>query len=69
MLSNSQDDRQLVLDMLSVHLIRHVDGNTIISFHPETDHPTTTAEYLHERVRFAGESIEFILHSLAELDY
>jgi hypothetical protein len=68
-LSNSQDDRQLVLDLLSVHLVRHVDGNTIISFHPETDNPTTTAEYLHERIRFAGEPIEFILYLLTELDY
>jgi hypothetical protein len=54
MLSNLQDNRQLVLDLLSVHLIRHVDGSTMISFHPEIDHPTTTAKYLHERIRFAG---------------
>jgi hypothetical protein len=51
-----KDGRQLVLDLLSVHLIRHVDGSTIISFHPEIEHPTTTAEYLHERIRFAGGS-------------
>jgi hypothetical protein len=50
-----------VLDLLSVHLIRHVDGSTIISFHPEIDHPITTAEYLHERIRFAG---GFGFHSL-----
>jgi hypothetical protein len=45
-----------VLDLLSVHLIRHVDGNTIISFHPDIDRPTTPAKYLHERIRFAGKS-------------
>jgi hypothetical protein len=61
MLSNSPGNRQLVLDLLSVHLVRHVDGSTIISFHPELDHPTTPAAYLHERIRFAGESrIQFM---------
>ncbi|KAF8236168.1 hypothetical protein L208DRAFT_1253151 [Tricholoma matsutake] len=50
-------DRQLVVDLLSVHLIRHVDGSTIISFHPEKDYPTTSARYLHERIRFAGRSV------------
>lgn len=56
MLSNSQGNRQLVLDLLSVHLIRHLDGSTIISFHPDINHPTTKAGYLHERIRFAGKS-------------
>jgi hypothetical protein len=56
---NLQANRQLVFDLISVHLIRHVDGNTIISFHPadhasETDRTTTSAKYLHERIRFAG---------------
>jgi hypothetical protein len=49
-----EDDRQLVLDLLAVHLIRHVDGSTIISFHPEVAGSMTSAEYLHERIRFAG---------------
>jgi len=46
--------RQLVLDLLSVHLIRNVDSSVIISFHPTLDHPTTKADYLHDRIRFAG---------------
>jgi hypothetical protein len=50
-----QANRQLVLDLLSVHLIRHVDGNTIISCHPEIDRQTTSAKYLHERILFAGQ--------------
>ena len=66
--STLQDERQLVLDLLSVHLIRHVDGNTIISFHPETESLTTSAEYLHERIRFAGKFVTFIIYSLAKLD-
>lgn len=53
---NIQGRRQLVLDLLSVHLVRHVHGSTIISFHPEIEnHRTTEAAYLHERIRFAGE--------------
>ncbi|KAJ7291167.1 hypothetical protein C8J57DRAFT_1043706 [Mycena rebaudengoi] len=43
----------LILDLLSVHLIRSTDGNTIISYH-NNDHDTTSAQYLHERIRFAG---------------
>ena len=46
--------RELVLDLLSVHLIRKRDSSVIISFHPTLDHPTTAADYLHERIRFAG---------------
>jgi hypothetical protein len=68
MSSNLKGGRQLVLDLLSVHLIRHVDGSTIISFHPEIDHPTTTAAYLHERIRFAGGSYKKFLFTLSELD-
>ena len=46
--------RQLVLDLLSVHLIRKKNGSVIISYHPTKDTPITTARYLHERIRFAG---------------
>ncbi|KAJ7057068.1 cora-like Mg2+ transporter protein-domain-containing protein [Mycena amicta] len=45
----------LILDLLAVHLIRNTDGNTLISYHnSESD---TTATYLHERIRFAGQSV------------
>ncbi|KAF5384252.1 hypothetical protein D9615_003334 [Tricholomella constricta] len=48
----------LVLDLLSVHLIRSVEESTIISFHPVIkNHPTTDALYLHDRIRFAGQSV------------
>jgi hypothetical protein len=47
--------KMLILDLLSVHLIRKAHGSTIISYHHELDdHRTTTAQYLHERIRFAG---------------
>ncbi|KAJ6591097.1 hypothetical protein DFH09DRAFT_1138560 [Mycena vulgaris] len=49
-------DHFLILDLLAVHLIRSTDGNTIISFH-NNDHDTTSATYLHERIRFAGQSV------------
>ncbi|KAF8809594.1 hypothetical protein BYT27DRAFT_7162598 [Phlegmacium glaucopus] len=51
------NNRLLVLDLLSVHLIRNINGSTIISYHPSLNFPTTTAKYLHERIRFAGQSV------------
>ncbi|KAF4613036.1 hypothetical protein D9613_011166 [Agrocybe pediades] len=49
--------RLLVLDLLSVHLIRRAQGSVIISYHADKDLPTTTAPYLHERIQFAGQSV------------
>ncbi|KAF8892904.1 hypothetical protein BD779DRAFT_1765736 [Infundibulicybe gibba] len=52
------EKRLLVLDLLSVHLIRNVNGNTIISYHPNHKiSRSATAAYLHERIRFAGQSV------------
>ena len=48
------DNKALILDLLSVHLVRNVTGNTLISFHANMNLPTTKAAYLHERIRFAG---------------
>ena len=52
------DNRCLVLDLLSVHLIRNINGSTIISYHPTLNNPTTTAKFLHERIRFAGSTVK-----------
>ncbi|KAK0194621.1 hypothetical protein F5146DRAFT_925341 [Armillaria mellea] len=52
----SGDGCSLVLDLLAVHLIRNVEGNTLISYH-NSDHGATSAPYLHERIRFAGQSV------------
>lgn len=50
--------RQLALDLLSVHLIRNVESSVIISYHSTLDyHPSTEAKYLHDRIRFAGQSV------------
>ncbi|TFK31449.1 hypothetical protein BDQ12DRAFT_694125 [Crucibulum laeve] len=56
-LSLYSNNRLLVLDLLSVHLIRSNEGSTIISYHPSLNIPTTTAHYLHERIQFAGQSV------------
>ncbi|KAF8958968.1 hypothetical protein BDZ97DRAFT_1430263 [Flammula alnicola] len=47
--------RELVSDLLAVHLIRNVNGSTIISYHPNND--ISSARFLHERIRFAGQSV------------
>ena len=51
---NITGKRKLVLDLLSIHLIRKRNGSVIISNHPTKDIPITTARYLQERIRFAG---------------
>ncbi|KAG7088496.1 hypothetical protein E1B28_012484 [Marasmius oreades] len=52
----SGDGCYLVLDLLAVHLIRDEHSSTVISYH-HTDPDTTAAEYLHERIRYAGKSV------------
>lgn len=47
----------LALDLISVHLIRNINGSTIISYHPDEHLPTTQAEFLHKRICFAGQSV------------
>ncbi|KAJ7590510.1 hypothetical protein C8J56DRAFT_933090 [Mycena floridula] len=50
------EERFLILDLLAVHLIRSTEGNTMISYHHQDD-KGTSASYLHERIRFAGQSV------------
>lgn len=57
------EETALVLDLLSVHLVRNVNGNTIISYHANMDIPTTKANYLHERIRFAGNCLFLVFLS------
>ncbi|KAF8153212.1 hypothetical protein B0H34DRAFT_820059 [Crassisporium funariophilum] len=59
--------RVLVLDLLAVHLIRNVNGSTIISYHPTLNIPTTKAIFLHERIRFAGQSYVYWQSMFQEL--
>uniref|UniRef100_A0A8H8CID2 Uncharacterized protein n=1 Tax=Psilocybe cubensis TaxID=181762 RepID=A0A8H8CID2_PSICU len=51
------NNRLLVLDLLAVHLIRNINGSTILSFHPTLNLPTTSAAFLHERIRYAGQNV------------
>ncbi|KAJ3510345.1 hypothetical protein NLJ89_g4728 [Agrocybe chaxingu] len=51
------NDRILLLDLLSFHMVRRKGGSTIISYHPTPEWKSTSARYLHSRVRFAGESV------------
>jgi len=49
------EGRSLIPDLISLHLIRRAHDSIIISYHANgKDFPTTSAEYLHERIRFAG---------------
>ena len=49
-------NKVLVSNLLSVHLVRNVAGNTLVSFHANMGLKTTQASYLHERIQFAGTS-------------
>ncbi|KAJ8073237.1 hypothetical protein PM082_020107 [Marasmius tenuissimus] len=53
---NSNLGSSLVLNHLFVHLIRNVAGNTIISCH-RSGPDATPAQYLHERIQFAAQSV------------
>ncbi|SJL10696.1 uncharacterized protein ARMOST_14088 [Armillaria ostoyae] len=46
----------LVLDLLAVHLIRNVEGNTLISYHT-SGREATSAPFLQERMHYAGQSV------------
>lgn len=52
------------MDLLSIHLVRNIADNTIISYHANLKLPTTRADYLHKRIRFAGESNNSSRHFL-----
>lgn len=49
--------RQLMADQLAVHMVRSPTSNTIISLHPNEEHPTTTAQALRTRVHATGRSV------------
>jgi hypothetical protein len=61
-LTSIVDNRLLVLDLLAVHLVRNINGSTIISYHPTLNIPATTAKFLHERIRFAGAFPKLVIY-------
>jgi Mg2+ and Co2+ transporter CorA len=50
-------DKILLIDQIAFHMVRRKDGSTIISYHPTPKWRSTSARYLHSRVRFVGESV------------
>ncbi|KDR66162.1 hypothetical protein GALMADRAFT_148072 [Galerina marginata CBS 339.88] len=51
------NDRILLLDLLAFHMVRRKEGSTVISYHPTPEWKSTSAQYLHSRVRYVGESV------------
>ncbi|KAH7106495.1 hypothetical protein BKA62DRAFT_687314 [Auriculariales sp. MPI-PUGE-AT-0066] len=50
--------KTLLLDQVSLHLIRHPDGATLISLHPDSDFwLTTSAQDMFRRVQMAGRGV------------
>ncbi|KAF8653623.1 hypothetical protein AX16_003775 [Volvariella volvacea WC 439] len=52
-----ESKRVLMLDLLSVHLIRSQSGSIMISYHPKRGQYSTSAAYLRDRLQFAGRSV------------
>ncbi|KAG6904868.1 hypothetical protein DXG01_006627, partial [Tephrocybe rancida] len=50
-------DRILFPDLLSLHMVRSHINSTIISYHPDQEHRSTTASSLHSRLHAAGHSV------------
>ncbi|TFK40046.1 hypothetical protein BDQ12DRAFT_601934 [Crucibulum laeve] len=50
-------DRTLFIDILAIHMVRRKDSSTIISYHPTSEWKSTSAQYLHSKVKFAGQSV------------
>lgn len=55
--SDNYNNHIIITDLLSLHLVRSTEGNTLITFHPAKDCHTTTAETLANRVYLAGQSV------------
>ncbi|KAG6905483.1 hypothetical protein DXG01_002421 [Tephrocybe rancida] len=50
-------DRILFPHLLSLHMVRSDMNSTIISYHPDQEHRSTTASSLHSRLHAAGHSV------------
>jgi hypothetical protein len=49
------DNKELLIDLLAIHIVRDVKTNTIIYYHPGSEFPS--AKRLHWLMRLVGESI------------
>ncbi|KAG6848829.1 hypothetical protein H0H93_013650, partial [Arthromyces matolae] len=52
-----QGDRILLPDLLALHMVRSHNNSTIISYHPDHEHRSTTASSLHSRLHATGHSV------------
>ncbi|KAG1905941.1 cora-like Mg2+ transporter protein-domain-containing protein [Suillus fuscotomentosus] len=51
------DGHVLFFDVLAIHMVRDVEENTIISYHPESKGHRTPAKHLRSLIQFVGESM------------
>ncbi|KAF9523568.1 hypothetical protein CPB83DRAFT_862724 [Crepidotus variabilis] len=51
------NDKILLIDLIAFHMVRRKGGSIIVSYHPTPEWKTTSARYLHSKVRFVGESV------------
>ncbi|KAG1736655.1 uncharacterized protein EDB91DRAFT_1142006 [Suillus paluster] len=50
-------DQMLVIDLLAIHMVRGVNTNTIISYHPDSAWRRTSAKQLHSLMQLVGGSV------------
>ncbi|KAG1736654.1 uncharacterized protein EDB91DRAFT_1141995 [Suillus paluster] len=50
-------DQMLVIDLLAIHMVRGVNTNTIISYHPDSAWRRTSAKHLHSLMQLVGGSV------------
>jgi hypothetical protein len=55
--SNPIENKMLLLDLLSIHMIRSTKGSTILTYHPDRDWCATTAQELYTRLKLVGRSV------------
>ncbi|KAJ8584948.1 hypothetical protein M405DRAFT_825860, partial [Rhizopogon salebrosus TDB-379] len=52
-----RDGNMLFIDLLAIHMVRNVNANTIISYHPDSTWCQTSAKRLHSLMLLAGGSV------------
>ncbi|KAG2116434.1 cora-like Mg2+ transporter protein-domain-containing protein [Suillus discolor] len=51
------DGRMLFIDLLAIHMVRHVKESTIISYHPESTGLRTSGKHLRSLIQLVGKSV------------
>ncbi|KAF9446764.1 hypothetical protein P691DRAFT_803529 [Macrolepiota fuliginosa MF-IS2] len=55
--SSAWNDKVVLIDVLALHMVRHKNSSTVITYHPPREWHSTSARILHSRFRFAGQSV------------